>query len=307
VIPTIRVLVTDLDNTLYDWVTFFSAALDQMLIQASQILDISPEQVATELQQVHRGYRNTEQPFALLEIETVRTRYPHATRRETARLLDPAFHAFNRSRNENLRLYDGVRATLQQVYATETLVIGHTDATSHNALFRLKKLGILDFFSAVWSSTPAGPGHPDEIKQEELDGQQFTVLHEASFKKPDPKALSAILDRIDARPSEVLYVGDSLVSDISMARALGVWSAWAEYGTHFGQDDWAKIVTVTHWTAEDVQRAREARARVGEVKPDVVLNRSFADVLAHFQFGPYRGAFLDRARANARHVSLLSR
>jgi len=289
--PHIRVLVTDLDNTLYDWVTFFSAAMAEMLVKASEILGVSVEQVAAELQHVHRGYRNTEQPFALLETPSVVQRFPNATRRELAVAMDPAFHAFNSSRKEHLKLYHGVRETLEQVHGAGTLVIGHTDATSHNALFRLKRLGLLDLFSALWTSIPTGPGHPDESKQEELDGELFTVIHDASHRKPDPAALETILKRIGAKSDEVLYVGDSLVSDISMARALGVWSAWAEYGTHFSQDDWARIVTVTHWTAEDVQRAKEARGRLGDVKPDVVLKNGFDDILAHFDFGPYQGPF----------------
>src|SRR5262249_17389535 len=73
--PTICLLVTDLDNALYDWVTFFSRAFYDMVGLAASILGVSEDLLLDELQEVHRNRRDTEYPFALLETRTVLARH----------------------------------------------------------------------------------------------------------------------------------------------------------------------------------------------------------------------------------------
>ena len=93
----IRLLICDLDNTLYDWVTFFSRALYAMVDEATRLLAVPKERLLDELQEVHRRYHNTEQPFGLLETRSVRDAYLGLPRREIYRQLNDAFHAFNSS------------------------------------------------------------------------------------------------------------------------------------------------------------------------------------------------------------------
>ena len=69
--PAIQLLVTDLDNTLYDWVTFFANAFYDMVGSAASILGVPEDRLLDELQEVHRERRDTEYPFALLETRIV--------------------------------------------------------------------------------------------------------------------------------------------------------------------------------------------------------------------------------------------
>src|SRR5689334_20878690 len=103
-----KLLITDVDNTLYDWVTFYSRAFRAMVVELSQLLGVSDEQLLTEFQEIHRRYATTEPPFAALELPTVLARFPCLTARDLINKLDPAFHAFNSARREHLRLYAGV-------------------------------------------------------------------------------------------------------------------------------------------------------------------------------------------------------
>jgi len=84
--------------------------------------------------------------------------------------------------------------------------------------------------------------------------------------------------------SETLYIGDSIVRDIGMAKEAGAWAAWARYGTEYDPKHWETLVRVTHWTEDDVERAKQDKTRLGGTKPDQVLSL-FADVLEHFDFG----------------------
>jgi len=144
-------VVTDLDNTLYDWVTFFATAFTEMVNVAVSILDIERERLLDELRVVHRRYHNSEQPFALLETESVQSRFRGVTRSEQAQMLNEAFHAFNSARKRTLQLYPTVAETLAELRARGTRVAGHTEATIPNAQFRLGKLGVAQFVESLYA------------------------------------------------------------------------------------------------------------------------------------------------------------
>jgi len=52
-----------------------------------------------------------------------------------------------------------------------------------------------------------------------------------------------------------------------MARQAGVMSAWAKYGTLYASEDWATVVRVTNWTAEDVKAEAELRSSASGPAP----------------------------------------
>jgi FMN phosphatase YigB (HAD superfamily) len=105
-----RVLVTDLDNTLYDWVTYFATAFSAMADAVYELTGIPKDRLFGEFKRVHRRYANSEQPFAVLELPSIRRHFGTSDRAELRELLDPALYAFNKMRKETLRLYDTVAA-----------------------------------------------------------------------------------------------------------------------------------------------------------------------------------------------------
>lgn len=281
--PKIRLVVTDLDNTLYDWVTFFVGSFYEMLSVAAVQLDVPEELLAEDMKAVHQRHHNSEQPFGLLEAESVLKKYGHLGRKDIAKAMDDAFHAFNSKRKELLRLYPGVAEGLARLRHS-AVVVGHTEATVPNALFRLEALAIAENFEKLYAVEPSGDGHPDP----ERAGAGLAALPvrylSHNERKPDPRVLADICNDFSVGPAETLYVGDSISRDIGMAQEAGVWSAWARYGTRYDQAEWARLVKVTHWTAEDVRRAEAARERYGDAKPDAVLEESFSELFEHFAF-----------------------
>ena len=273
-LPTIKLLVTDLDNTLYDWVGFFASAFSAMVDTALPILGVARDTLLNELQIVHRRHRDSEHPWSLVETRCAIERWPRADRAERKRLLDPAFHAFNRVRKARLTLYPGVQDTLATLHASGVPIFGHTEASTVSAVDRVQRLGLASFLDRLYAADVGVPvtGAPLDV-----------VPVPREIHKPDPRVLSEICTGFGIAPEQALYVGDSISRDVGMAQQIGMHTAWAAYGTRHRAEDWATLVRVTHWSAEDVERVATARERFGTCEPDASIE-SFAELLEHFEF-----------------------
>lgn len=261
-----KLLVTDLDNTLYDWVTFFATAYHAMAAELARILDIDVRQVNSEFSEINRQYGTLEHPYAALQLKSVKHRFSGCTTAEVGRALDEAFHAFNKSREESLLTYPGVEGTLDILSANGVTVVGHTEAPVINALYRLNKLGIAQYFTHLYTRKSAPVNRPWPEKSLEFVGRQPTVVTVPdSERKPNPRLLLDIASKENAIPSDSYYLGDSLHKDIAMAKEAGFVAIWAKYGTKYSQEKWKILLDITPWTSEEVTASQikiiEKRAR----------------------------------------------
>jgi phosphoglycolate phosphatase len=284
-IRRVRLLVCDLDNTLYDWVSSFVPALYAMVRVASGLLDVSEEQLLDELKLIHQRYRNSEQPFALLETPSVQKRYREKPRRELALIFDPAFHAFNGTRRKHLHAYPGVTETLQHVRDHGCAVVAHTEAAVENVLYRLEALDLLKYLDRVYAPKGVGIAHPfpEQLGRFRVAREKLRCLP-TTHRKPEPAVLDDICRDFSVPPSETLYVGDSLSRDVLMAKVAGAIAAHAKYGTQYDPALWQQLVRVTHWTEEDVGQDADLRTRSRDIVPDMVL-LAFSDLLGPVRTG----------------------
>jgi FMN phosphatase YigB (HAD superfamily) len=276
-----RLLITDLDNTLYDWVTFYAHAFSAMVDALVPLVGASREELLDDFREVHRRVGSSEHPWAALELACVRARWPDASSAAIKEKLDPALHAFNSARKKHLHLYDTVEATLAALADRGVLLVGHTEAIEVNAASRLNRLGILDRFRHLYVLEHVLSPHPLGIEPtfRAPPGKITTVPKRE--RKPNPTLLQDICSRESVAPRDAVYVGDSLVRDVSMAREAGVTAVWARYGTRYEPRFWHTVVRVTHWTDEEVAREAELRREHGLTKPDVTINE-FAELLNLF-------------------------
>jgi phosphoglycolate phosphatase len=281
---SVALLVTDLDNTLYDWVGSFVPAFYAMAEEAAAILDLNIETLLDDLRAVHQRHGSSEHPFALLEAASVTARLPGLSRDARAKVLDGAFHRFNSVRKERLVLYDGVTATLEALTERGVPVVAYTDARIPNSLYRVNRLRLDHFIEHLYAPAARFPDRLDAPARETL----LRVLPEGD-KKPNPRTLLDICRDLGVPPEQTLYIGDSLSRDIFMAANAGVRSAWARYGTEVEPDLWEKLVRVTHWTDTDVAEEAKLKAKAAGARPDATLDR-FADLLDRFDFAPQRAA-----------------
>ncbi len=167
----------------------------------------------------------------------------------------------------------------------EGMIVGHTEATVPNALHRLKQLRIDQYLRRLYAVKPIGDSRPDTYQRSpsfETSLKVFYLNHDE--RKPNPRVLLDICRDEGISPNQALYVGDSIARDVGMAKNAGLRSAWAEYGTRYDRRLWERLVRITHWTAEDVFGARAAETKHHYVKPDIVLNQDFSEILDHFSF-----------------------
>ncbi|WP_426256797.1 HAD family hydrolase [Sphingomonas sp. DC2300-3] len=280
----VALLVTDLDNTLYDWVGSFVPAFYAMAEKAAAILDLDIETLLDDLRLVHQRHGSSEHPFALLEAASVRARLSGLSRNERAEVLDAAFHRFNSVRKERLALYDGVTATLEALAERGVPMVAYTDARIPNSLYRVNRLGLDHFIEHLYAPGARFPDRVDTPARETL----LKVLPEGD-KKPNPRTLLDICRDLGVPPGQTLYIGDSMSRDIFMAASAGVRSAWARYGIEVEPGLWEKLVRITHWTDTDVADEARLKAEAAGARPDATLDR-FADLLDRFDFAPQRTA-----------------
>lgn len=280
--PRLKFLVCDLDNTLYDWVAYFVPSFYAMAAKVVELLGCDREKLLDDFREVHQRHHDSEQPFALLETRTVLDQFTGCNRGEIYKALDPAFHAFNIARKKHLSLHPGVKQTLEYLCQRDIILVAHTDSQLFGVADRLTRLGLSRLFCRIYCRERPQLDHPNpETGRAWLDSFPMHKVRQLSRHqmKPDPAVLAEICSAEVVSPSETAYVGDSIARDILMAKKAGVFSIWAKYGAVLHTDDYEKLVRITHWTQEDVEKERRLRREAEHICPDFIAESSFVEIL----------------------------
>lgn len=282
----VNLLITDLDNTLYDWVGSFVPAMYEMVRVAAVLMHTSEAELLDEIREENQKNRTSERPFSLLSTRSVMRAFGSESGAAARSALDPAFRAFNAERKRRMRLFDGVYESLKQVRSSGVPIVIYTEAEVASALFRIEKLGLWPEVDAIYASVGGWAQHPDRFRQQHYEGMLNSgkvVLLAEGHRKPSPETLASICRAYGVRPAETVYVGDSLTKDVGMAIQAGVIAVWARYGNVAEGDAWRKLVRISHWTQEDVQREESLRADFGKIKPEFEIGQ-FSELLDLFAF-----------------------
>jgi FMN phosphatase YigB (HAD superfamily) len=285
---SVSVLITDLDNTLYDWVQMWYASFVAMLQEIIRISDIPQEILESEIQTVFQRYGTTEYAFLIQELPSLKAKHPGKNLTE---VYADAIKAYNVTRASTLKLYPGVMEVFEELKGKGCKVIAFTESSAFYTMRRLKVLkldGVVDF---VYS--PPDHSKPLDINRF-YDDEQYSLtktIHRFLRKgvlKPHPETLLQIIndDGIRARPEEVIYVGDNLMKDITMAQSAGITDVYAKYGVAQYSEAYEMLRKVTHWKPDDVQKEKSVYADLS-VTPSYVLNQSFSELKDLFEFIPF--------------------
>jgi FMN phosphatase YigB (HAD superfamily) len=238
----IRLVVTDMDNTLYSWIDYVVPAVEAMVASVSKATGVPTLKVVQSLKAVYTKYESNEYPFALQESSLYAEFNEFGSFDKL--VIEPARTAFREARRKYLLPYRNVLATLATLKERRVLVVALTDAPRNPAEQRVKRLGIDQHLAALYTMPafqfPAGPDGatlvaPDIlVKEDRGDYRAACPVIELprDHEKPDPRGLSRILQTYGLAPHECLVVGDSVKKDIAVAQSLGCHDAWAEYGTY---------------------------------------------------------------------------
>ncbi len=280
------VLITDVDNTLFDWVDVWHASFTSMMETAAKITGVPLDEIYDAARAVHQKHGTSEYAFVLEEIPAFRNLYGV----EVTTKLAPAIDAFRQARRTKLKLYNGVESTLVALRERGVLIVAYTESMAYYTNYRFRKLGLDHLVDHLYSP----PDHqlpvesPQEIRHYPPDVYEMShTIHShtpAGELKPNPHILQAILSDQGRTSSESVYIGDSLMKDIAMAQQAGVDDVHASYGVAQHREQYELLKRVTHWTAADVTREQQI-TNGATVTPNRILSSNFGELLQLFDWG----------------------
>jgi FMN phosphatase YigB (HAD superfamily) len=284
----ITTIVTDLDNTLFDWVSMWYQSFDAMLVELEKESGIPRTQLQSEFREIHQRHGTSEYAFSIEELPSLKQRYPGL---DLAERFVASIDAYRAARRASLRLYPTVKETLRSLKASGCLVIAYTESMAYYSNYRIRRLGLdglIDFlYSPEDHDLPKGLTAEQIRKYPTAAYQLNWTIHRHTPKgvlKPSADVLLSILREVHANPIETIYVGDSLMKDVVMAQQAGVADVFAGYGVVHDTSAYALLRAVTHWTDEMV--TREKALRVEDVKPTFTLS-TFGDIARLFDFSSF--------------------
>lgn len=264
----IKLLITDLDDTLYSWIGFFIPAFYEMVDELSRILNKEKSELLKEYKEVHQQKGSVEYPYATTFLPSVHETYPDCTQEELLKNLNPVFHRFNSVRKKRLHLYPQVKETLTFLSQSAIKIVGYTESAEENGFYRLKKLGVDELFHKIYVSE-SRYDRPQYIPS----SPKTKIVH---GKKPNPKLLKEICQQESVSLSEVIYIGDSLTKDVYMAKEAGIISILCRYPCNLEESKkwYDQLVAISHWKDEDFQREAELKkvCQENKIEPDYIID-----------------------------------
>lgn len=285
--PTAHLLVTDLDNTLWDWFAAWYASFSPMVDRLVQDSGLPRQQLLSEIREVHQARGTSEYSFLLEELSSLQhLREPGLS---IAERFNDAIHVQNKERRQHTALYPTVMETLQTLQRRGVAVVAYTESNAFWTEWRVRHTGLDGVLTALYSS----PDHdfpdgltPDDVRRKSPDDYGLKVTtHEHTapgLLKPNSDVLHQIIGAYGMVPEEVVYIGDSLTKDVLMAQAAGVHDVHAAYGVSDHREGYDLLRQVSHWTPQAVEKEREASGG-GVVVPSHAVS-SFAGLLDLFNF-----------------------
>ena len=265
-----------------------------MVDEAVRITRCDREKLLDDFKEVHQKHHDSEHPFSLLETATIADLYSDKSNVELKELLDPAFYAFNAIRKKTLVLFPGVKETLDALKSNGIMMVAHTESNLFAVIDRMKRLSLTEYFQKIYCRERSLGNHPDDkvsknwVSDFPMEKVKELTRHQ---RKPDETVLLEICSSCGIPPGHAAYVGDSMARDILMAKRADVFAIWAAYGARHDSENYGKLVRITHWTPEDVEREKQLAKQAQSIRPNFVAESSFADILKPFGLSLQRSSF----------------
>lgn len=236
-----RVMITDLDNTLWDWHEIYVRAYMKMfealvLYVKEKGLKLDQDLLFKQIRQVHLEHLDSEYPLSILHTQIIKDLFQENELEQLKKLCKaPFLKAFEEAHHAGLEssLYGNIHETLLKIKKSGVKIVAYTDAKIYAVLRRLGHYKLFDVFDMIicrklhdhlqgpaeryyrtMMHNAGGHNYLDE-KILQIDG---------SFCKPRPETLGYIIEELQKKytslknlhPRDIVYIGDSLRRDILM-------------------------------------------------------------------------------------------
>lgn len=238
--PAVRLVVTDLDNTLFPFsracAISLREAINDLSIRTGLTEDLLYRSIGAEMKR--HGSFSYAWGVELALAEQLRVGRPGGMTAEWFRteISEPFWQRSESLMREHGQAFPDINRGLEALSARRVPVAVLTNASSI-ALSRLQNIGLLDgrliqrVYALADAPPPSAAQLPAELLRhgaERLAAQRGTPHNLQAFEqlpreweKPDPRGLRMIAQQYGLRPSQVLMVGDGILNDIGTARLAG--------------------------------------------------------------------------------------
>lgn len=287
-----RLLITDLDNTLWDWFESWYQSFSALLDQLVDLSGVDRKTLENEIKSIHQSRGTTEYSNLVREVPSL---IKFAGEEDPMQIFNAALHAQNSRRKASIELYPGVKEALERLKREGVQIVAYTESGAFWTEWRIRNTGLDGVIDVLYSSEDhdlAAGVDTSDLRTGHYDNSDYGLQKTRHSRipvgvlKPNAAILKSILEENKAAPDEAVYIGDSLMKDIIMAQDAGVLDAHAEYGVVQNKGEYNLLRQVTHWTDEDVERERKIAASAEVVVPTVTCRSSFVEVLPLFGICP---------------------
>ncbi|MDE2102168.1 MAG: hypothetical protein KGL39_33285 [Patescibacteria group bacterium] len=283
-------IITDLDNTIYNWVDSFAPCFRGMIhALAHYNKTVTENELLNTFRELFRIHGSLEYPVQASELPF----YKNASPDEEKRINSIIFGAFKNVAKGNgpggLRLYDGGMNFFTWAYSHGITIIAVTNAPLRVVKQRLVSLGISRFYTAL--AAPEESNFEQIRQPNDFLGKQEQLLEidlpnyitrdkhfDRIYKlrpdelKPSINGYKKIFLDLQKKWDVVYVIGDSLQKDLAPAKMLGAKTIWARYGTKIEKHNLETLLKITPWDSAQV-----ANAYGTDFSPDFTAD-SLADV-----------------------------
>lgn len=275
-----KLLITDVDNTLFDWQKLWYECFSAMSRTAIEISGIETEKFYLECRELHQKYGTSEYAFVLTELPSFKRMYGD----KVLETMQPAIDRFRTARSENLRLYPGVEDALNRLRNAGVTIAAFTESKAYYTNYRFRKLGLDQKIDYLYS--PIDHDLPDDVNSIRTYSPGTYLLKNTEHRftpegeyKPNPEILLSIIQELGFDVKDTVYIGDNLLKDVFMAQRADVTDVHAAYGAaQHRAEEYDLLKKVTHWTPEMVAH-EHAALKPGAINPTHTLSTSFSDIL----------------------------
>lgn len=275
-----KLLITDVDNTLFDWQRLWYECFSAMSKTAIEISGIDPDEFYLECSHLHQMHGTSEYTFVLTELPPFKKMYGD----KIVSVMQPAIDSFREARTKNLRLFPDIDKTLDQLRDAGVTIAAFTESKAFYTNYRFRKLGLdqkIDFlYSPMDHDLPYDANAIRKYSPENylLKNTEHRFTPEGEYK-PNPHILLSIIKELGFDTTDAIYIGDNLLKDVFMAQQANITDVHAAYGAaQHRTEEYELLKKVTHWTPEMVAREKAA-LKPGAINPTHILSKNFSEII----------------------------
>src|ERR1041384_2134197 len=250
-----RLIITDLDNTIYNWVDYFAPCFRAMVHALARETNETEDDLIASFCQVYELHGSVEYAFSVQELSIL----PDSTEAEIAKRVRIAKGAFKRVRDKRLEPYPTVGKTLHWLRSQGDRIVAVTNAPVGYAYKRLSKLRIVNLFDGIGGKLDYDV--PTSKVTEKILGKSaegfftptiFAWAFENDELKPGHKGYARVIRDLNITADRVWVVGDNTQRDLAPAIKLGATGIWARYGENVDKKNLDTILRLTSWRKEKI-------------------------------------------------------